>query len=149
MDWQTKTILILGTTYPSYSRSYTETVCTGGIDRESGELIRIYPVPHRYLEPEHRFKAFQWITARVKRHPSDPRPESYKVDPKSIELGEVIPSANDAARTKLLLDSPSLVSSVAELKARQQRSGTSLGILRPQSIHPPKLARRTKREKKE
>lgn len=148
-QWGTKRILVLGMTYPSYSRTYTENVCTGGIDAETCELVRIHPVPRRYLDPQSQFKTFQWIEARVAKHPRDPRPESLRIDPHSIELGDVIPSSNPGERRRWLDDSPHQVASVKELKERQKRDGTSLGILRPKSIEEPCIRRRSQRERRE
>ena len=48
-QWVHKKLLILGMTYPAYSQKYTENVCTGGVDAETGRLVRIHPVPRRYL----------------------------------------------------------------------------------------------------
>jgi len=70
--WQEKRILILGSTYPSHSKTYTEIVCTGGIEEESCRMVRLHPVPMRYMAAEHRFKKFQWIRVKVQPHDSDP-----------------------------------------------------------------------------
>jgi len=43
-----KKVLITVTTYPLPSRSHDELVCTAGI-LETGEMIRIYPVPLSFL----------------------------------------------------------------------------------------------------
>jgi hypothetical protein len=40
-DWQEKTLLILGTTYPNHSMKYVEVACTGAIDETTGKMIRI------------------------------------------------------------------------------------------------------------
>ena len=105
--WQTKRILILGTTYPSYSSKYTEVVCTGGIEEDSLRMVRIVSIPLRYLESHQRFHAFQWIRARVRKHESDPRPESIRVEPSSIQLEEIIPpSKHELRRSYLAIPSP-------------------------------------------
>lgn len=148
-DWKWKRILILGMTYPAYSSSYTENVCTGGVDAETKKLVRIHPVPLRYLDPDHQFRTFQWIEARVTRHPSDPRPESLRIDPSSIRLGESIPATEPMERRRWLDHSPHVVSSVRELKDRQKADGTSLGIVIPRSLGEPTLAQRSERERTE
>ena len=43
-----KKVLITVTTYPLPSRSHDELVCTAGV-LETGEMIRIYPVPLSFL----------------------------------------------------------------------------------------------------
>jgi len=130
--WQDKRILILGTTYPHHSAKYNETVCTGGIDEETLEMVRLYPVPMRYMEADQRFHKFQWITAQVQRHESDPRPESYRIKYDSIQLGDIVESP--AVRRHYLEHSPDLVKSVEELKEKQERDQTSLGIVIPKDI---------------
>lgn len=130
--WHEKRILILGYTYPSQSKTYYETVCTGGMLEESLEMVRLYPVPMRYLDSSQRFKKFQWIRAGIMKDPSDPRPESYKIDPRSIHVEDVV--TDHSIRRACLEKSPHLVDSLEALKARQQTEGTSLGIVRPKDI---------------
>jgi hypothetical protein len=147
--WEEKRILILGMTYPHYSNSHVENVCTGGIEEGTFRMVRIHPIPMRYLEPEHHFKAFQWIRARVMKHPSDPRPESLRVDPRSIQVEDVIPYNDYEQRRAILEKSPNVVRSVEELHVRNKLDGTSLGILRPKAIQNPKVLRRTGKERLE
>lgn len=147
--WQEKRILILGTTYPSYSMKYTESVCTGGIEEETRKMVRLYPIPHRYLDSSQKFHAFQWIKVRLMKHPSDSRPESYKVDTSSIELQEQIPSTKHNKRREYLETSPHLCKSVEELKERQKNDGTSLGIVIPASINTVSIEMRSRKERKE
>jgi len=42
--WTTTKLLIWGTTYPEFSKTYYETVCTGALDEDTGKLVRIYPI---------------------------------------------------------------------------------------------------------
>jgi hypothetical protein len=136
-------------TYPSYSTKYVENVCTGGIEEDTGRMVRIHPVPARYLDESHRFKKFQWITAKVMRHQSDPRPESLRVEPDSIELGEVIPPKDVEERRRIIEASPHMCKSVEELKDRHDRDETSLGTIRPKEIRGVKLTRRSAAARKE
>lgn len=131
-SWTTRRILVLGTTYPSHSAKYVETVCTGGIFEDTLEMVRLYPIPRRYLEPGRQFHAFQMIRARVRRDSSDPRPESYRIEAKSIEPMELIKDHD--ARRSFLERSPHFCQSVEDLLERQQASSTSLGIMVPESI---------------
>ncbi|HLL74853.1 MAG TPA: hypothetical protein VK421_06275 [Pyrinomonadaceae bacterium] len=130
--WQTRRILILGTTYPSHSQKYTETVCTGGLFEDTLQMCRLHPVPQRYLEAQHRVHKFQWITARVMKHDTDPRPESYRIDPQSIEPQEKLSDHDE--RRRLLEESPNLCRSVEELFEHYEGHGMSLGIVVPESI---------------
>src|SRR5689334_20545731 len=116
--WQERRILILGTTYPSQSKTYYETVCTGGLLEDSFEMVRLYPVPMRYLDSDQRFKKFQWIRAEVAKDTSDPRPESYKIKPTSIKLDELV--TDPSVRRRCLESSPHMVESLEALKIRQQ-----------------------------
>src|SRR4051812_28067874 len=145
--WTTKRILILGMTYPSYSSKYVENVCTGGLEEGTGRMVRIHPVPVRYLEPEHRFKKFQWIRAKVMQHPSDPRPESLRVEPSSIVPEEEIPAKNADERRRLIEASPHLIKSVEALRELWERDGTSLGTVQPKEILKVRLVRRSQTER--
>src|SRR5690349_10297784 len=58
--WERRRILIWGKTRPELSRNYRETVCTGGVFEDSGRLVRLYPIPLRYLDDEKYFKKYQW-----------------------------------------------------------------------------------------
>jgi hypothetical protein len=100
-DWKHERILILGMTYPHYSRKYQENVCTGAILSSTNEMIRIHPIPRRYMDA--KFKNFQWITARISKHPHDPRPESYRIDPDFIDVLEEIPSSKPEKRREILV----------------------------------------------
>lgn len=147
--WQNRRILILGTTYPSHSQKYTETVCTGGIFEDSLEMCRLYPIPHRYLARGQQFRTFQWISARVMKDTADPRPESYRIERESIVPQEVIPPQQHESRRSYLERSPNFCKSVEELKERQQTDGTSLGIIIPESILDCSIEMRSQLERNE
>lgn len=147
--WQVKRILILGTTYPSYSRKYTETVCTGGIFEDTLEMVRLHPIPHRYLEPGNQFKSFQFIKAKITKNFSDPRPESYRIEPTSIEPQEEIPYQKPDVRREYLEKSAYFCRSIEELKERQSQRGTSLGIVMPKKIVDCKIELRSDTERLE
>lgn len=146
--WRTTRVLILGMTYPSYSGTYTEHVCTGGIEEGTLRMVRIHPIPRRYMDPGQRFTKFQWVRLGVKQHSSDPRPESLQVDPKSIELEEVIPPSKATQRRDLILKSPHFFRSVEELHERQKEFKTSLGAIRPKEIRRVYLAPRSAEDRR-
>ena len=145
--WTHGRILILGMTYPNYSEKYVENVCTGGLLDGTSQLVRIHPVPLRYLDPAHRFKSFQWITCRYKKHPNDPRPESLRIDPESIEPGDWIPPKNSAERRRLIEKSPSMCRSVEDLRDKWQSTSMSLGIVKPQAVFPSRVVKRSAKER--
>jgi hypothetical protein len=130
--WQTKRILVLGSTYPSHSKKYTEIACTGGIEEDTCKMVRLHPVPMRYMGAGQRFKKFQFIDAKVRPDESDPRPESFRIDPNSIVLGDVV--TNHSVRRSYLDNSPHLIQSLEALKEKQLEDGTSLGIIKPKDI---------------
>jgi hypothetical protein len=82
--WEEKEFLICVKTYPEYSITYTETVCTAAVLRKTGQLIRLFPIPFRYLLGEHQFKKYQWVQAKIKKNTKDGRPESYRIENDSI-----------------------------------------------------------------
>src|SRR5688500_641990 len=105
-DWQEKTLLILGSTYPNHSTKYVEVACTGAIDEQTGRMIRLHPVPLRYMQPDQRFHNFQRIRALIKPNFQDGRIESMRVEPDSIVLLDLIPAKNVAARRHYIEQSP-------------------------------------------
>lgn len=77
-----KKALISVTTYPLPSRSYDELVCTAGI-LETGEWIRIYPVPLSFLldlkgsGKVNSSVKYTWIELELTKRTDDFRPESH------------------------------------------------------------------------
>jgi hypothetical protein len=130
-----KDILIVAKTYPEISRKYTETVCTAGILAESGLMTRLYPIRFRYLEGNQQFKKYQWIKANIHKATADPRPESYTIEPDSIELGDVIQPGDDwGERCSLVLRKPNVYPSVEVLREAQVNKKTSLGVVKPKGV---------------
>ncbi len=130
-----KDILIFVKTYPEISRKYTETVCTAGILAESRSLVRLYPIRFRYLEGNQQFRKYQWIRAAIHKSTADSRPESYTIDPDSIELGEVIePSKDWRRRCVWILQKHNVYPSVKALRDAQADKKTSLGLVKPKML---------------
>lgn len=75
-------------TYPSISQKYTETVCTGGIQK-NGKFVRLYPVPFRFLDSEEQYDRWDVIRVPVYKDPRDPRPESWHLAGPIKVLGKV------------------------------------------------------------
>jgi len=74
-------VLITVTTYPQPSRSHDELVCTAGI-LETGEWIRIYPVPLSFLidlkgTGQVNNVKYTWFELELRKRTDDFRPESH------------------------------------------------------------------------
>lgn len=135
--WQRRQILIWGKTRPELSLTYKEIVCTGGVFRDTGKLVRLYPIPLRFMDNERLFAKYQWIEADVARNPRDPRPESFKIRYGDIKvLGKVKtrPGGDWSGRASLLLQPQNVFQSVEALQQRQRQDGTSLGIVKPKEV---------------
>lgn len=121
-------------TYPVPAWNGVEVSCTAAVS-ENGRWLRLFPVPFRYLEEDKRFAKYQWIKVRIRRS-SDFRPESYNIDPDSIELvsERPIPTDNKWEQRKKLL-SPLMTRSICLLQQKQRSDGhPTLGIFKPKSI---------------
>jgi hypothetical protein len=101
-----KKVLITVATYPLPSRSHDELVCTAGI-LETGEWIRIYPVPLKFLtglRKNGKIESFKynWIELDLNKRTDDFRPESHSpinYDFKDIKvLGKIDTRSNWAER---------------------------------------------------
>jgi hypothetical protein len=135
-DWQRRRILIWGKTRPEMSRKYREVVCTGGVFEDSKSLVRLYPVPLRYMDDANLFKKYQWVEADVRPAERDSRPESYNIRANDITPGEVIAPQRGkwSIRASWILSPQNLFESVEHLQRRQREDGTSLGLVQPREI---------------
>ncbi len=147
--WAVKKLLVLGMTYPTYSTKYQELVCTGAIEVDTKRLVRVHPMPKRYLDDGQGFKNFQHISARVQKNRDDPRPESLRVDFRSVEVLDEIPSKKPDERRSYLENSPSLVRSVEALQELNRSRSMSMGIIIPKSIDDIHIRKRNDKERAE
>lgn len=129
-----KKLLVWGKTYPEFSRSYYETVCTGAVDEETGKLVRIYPITLRYMKE--KFKSYDWIEADVQRNSSDFRPESFKINQDTIKVvGHIGNKPKEwQERSRWVLQTQNIFRSVEALQAAEKNDHTSLGLVRPKEI---------------
>lgn len=130
-------ILIWGKTYPELSTKYFETVCCGGVFEDTGQPVRLYPIPYRYLEGDGQFSKYQWLSGVVEKNPKDSRPESYRIDCDSIELQEKVPTTADewGKRSNYIFkNSGWQFDSVEALQKAERAQGISIGIVKPKSI---------------
>jgi hypothetical protein len=132
-DYLEKRVLVVVKTYPNPSATYGETVCCAGVDLDTRDWMRLYPITFRQLA-DRRFGKFQEIRCRVARPRTDARPESWRVDQDSIQLvGDPMP-AGARGWTRRMAALPAVQPSLEAIVAAQRSSGTSLGMVRPKEI---------------
>lgn len=125
-------ILPVVKTYPNPSTRYGETVCVAGVDLDTREWVRVYPVTFRHL-PDTQFKKYQMIECAGTKPKDDIRPESVRVDQDSIRLvGRPISTADGWRRRMALLPEPN--ASLCEIKRMNEAQGVSIGMFRPKTI---------------
>lgn len=143
MSTDFKRVLILCKTYPSPSAKHIETSCVAGMD-ESGELIRLFPVPFRLVADAQQFKKWQWIRARVKKSNDDHRPESHRLSVDTIEiLGEPLSTKNAWEERRIAVDPVKVFDSFSALDEARRTQGITLAFLRPSRISDLSLTKAT------
>src|SRR3974377_2245727 len=65
--WSEKRVLIVVRTYPVPASKGVEVSCTAAVT-SSGEWIRLFPVPYRFLDEDKRFRKYQWIIVSLERN---------------------------------------------------------------------------------
>jgi hypothetical protein len=131
---ETKRILILCKTYPSPSAKYVETSCVAGMD-EKGQLIRLFPVPFRFVNDAQQFKKWQWIDASVRKTNDDHRLESHRVSVDTIQLvGSPLPTTNDWVERRRVMESLEVFEDFDALESARQSRGITLGLVRPSRL---------------
>lgn len=133
VPWETIRILVTVKAYPNPSAKYRETSCVAGVSKNG--WIRLYPVRYRYLPFSKAFHKWEVIQVKVRKHLSDPRPESYTPDEASIKRLEKIDTGKDRLwqrRKELVL--PTASRSMCHIISEQRRSGKSLGMFRPREV---------------
>ena len=128
----TKRVLITVKAYPNPSKTYGETVCCAGIDVETLQWVRLYPVPFMDLDSSQKFKKYTIISVRCWKAPDDHRVESYKIDMDSIEpLSHLDTKRKWKSRKEIVLRtvSPSFCSILADTEKDK-----SLGAFKPCDI---------------
>jgi hypothetical protein len=121
-------VCILVKAYPQPSQQYEETVCCAGVT-DTGEFLRLYPIPYRRLKPEQRFDRYDLVEMKTWKSESDHRPESYKVDSDSIRIIQKGTKLKAAQKVRLWL--PFVTDSLTALKEENCATGRSLGIIKP------------------
>jgi hypothetical protein len=128
--WKTQNVLITVRTYPVPSHKGIEVSCTAGITDE-GKWIRLFPVPYRFLDADKRFQKYQWIKVSTIKAQNDRRPESFKLNVDSIEIGESV-SASNGWRDRRGFIGPLIQESLCQIQMARNSAGyPTLGIFRP------------------
>jgi hypothetical protein len=139
--WKKKRIVVLVKTYPNLSKTYDETVCVAGIDLDSKEWIRLFPIRFRKLPLHKQFKKWQVIEADVqKTNDKFLRKESHKVKDDSIKIIKEAPVRGSPKqrqewwrfRNSILLAHTN--KSVEELEELYKNDKTSLGLVKPKEL---------------
>ena len=129
-------VLVTVKTYPIPSANYDELSCTAGVTEE-GDFIRLYPINYRDLPWDQQFRKYQWIEILAEKHTGrDFRKESWRPNSDSVKLvGEPIPTGRGgdwSERGRFVLKK--VAASMEELRKRQERDNTSLGIFQPREV---------------
>jgi hypothetical protein len=121
--------------YPAISQQYGEVVCVAGIrtDTPTPAWVRLYPVAFRELPFAQRFKKYQYVSLEASKHGSDKRPETYRPNVNSLEVGEVLDTKRQWSKRRELVE-PLLIESMCEALRRQQATGHSLAAFRPGEV---------------
>jgi hypothetical protein len=90
--------------------------------------------PYRFLDGDKQFKKYEWIKVSVTKAKNDPRPESFKLNADTIEIGKRISTANGwRARREVIR--PLLHPSMCQIRReRDERGSPTLGIFKPVEI---------------
>lgn len=129
----TKHVLITIKAPPSPSKKYQETNCCAGVDLDSGQLIRLYPIPFRLLDDSKKFPKYTIIKVSCQRPLRDKRVESYKIDQDSIEILDRLDTKNKWAKRKRIV-LPAVSPSFCQILQESNRS-KSLGLFKPCNVH--------------
>lgn len=120
--------------YPALSRRYGEVSCIAGLDMETKDWMRLFPVPFRALEETQKFEKYQPIRARVQRPRGDRRPESWRVDAESIELRGPRLTSEGGWELRRPFVEPVIGGSMCAIRDAQKRDETSLRMFRPAEV---------------
>lgn len=132
MNLETKRVLITVKAPPKPSKKHQETNCCTGVDLNSGQLVRLYPIPFRLLDYSKKFPKYSIIKVKCARPVRDKRVESYRVDQDSIEIQRNLDTKDGWAERKSIVPpmcSPSFCGILKDIEI-----GKSLGIFKPTEI---------------
>lgn len=121
--------------YPNISQKYGEVVCVAGIrtDLDFPAWVRLWPVGFRDLPFTQRFKKYDRIQVEARPHTGDTRPETFKPNLDSMRVVERLDARQGWAKRRPYVE-PLIAPSMCEIARRQERNGTSLGVVRPGEV---------------
>jgi len=125
-------VLITVKAYPNPSVKYGETVCCAGIDIETFEWVRLYPIPYRDLDESQKFEKYSIIKVRCWKAEDDHRIESYKVDADSIEKVDHIGTDDNWGKRKRIV-LPTVSTSFCEIVGNTEKN-KSIGVFQPVDV---------------
>lgn len=126
-------MLITVKAYPNPSTKYVETVCCAGVDLESYNWIRLFPIPFRDLESNKRFKKYSIVEIECYKAPDDKRTESYKINADSIKIINQLDTKNKWAKRKDIV-SKAVSISLCDVLIDPDNIKTSLTLIKPFAI---------------
>lgn len=133
MIYKKKRILITVKAYPTPSRKYSETVCCAGVDLDSSQFIRLFPIPFRDLDYDKRFKKYSIIEVDCSQSRDDKRPESFRIKIDTIKVLDWLDTSNKWEKRKsLVLKLP--VKSMCQVIRDSEERDLSLGLIKPCNI---------------
>ncbi len=134
MTFQKMRMLVVAKTYPNLSKKYDRTVCTAGIDLDSGTWIRVFPI--RFFDLDYKTRPAKYDIIDVEVEPTRDkflRRESHKARDETIKIvGHIGTENNWSERKRILL--PLLRKSIEELNLLYPRENISIGIIKPKRI---------------
>ncbi len=122
--------------YPNLSKKYDRSVCMAGIDMETVEWIRMYPVPYFDLPFNQRPHKFDVIEVLAERNLAEKfqRKESHKIKSETIKrLGNISTEKGTWKRRNEII-SALIEPSLEVLQKKYEADKTSLGFIKPQKI---------------
>jgi hypothetical protein len=131
--WVRKRVLIVVRTYPAPAKSTIEASCTAAITSD-GEWVRMFPVPARLMDHDKRFSKWQWIDVDLLKAPRDSRPESYKLNPDSIIIGESVGTQDGWRARRQIINRLRRPSMCLIKRERDDHGHPTLGVFRPHEI---------------
>ena len=120
-------------TYPVPARKGVEVSCTAAITN-TGEWLRLFPVPYRRLRANQKFSKYQWIELGVTRA-TDPRPESHQISQQTIKIESAVLSTASAWQARKDVIFPLKADSMCALRRQRDEHGSpTIGIFKPGAI---------------
>lgn len=126
--------LILCKTYPEPSEGYIETTCVAAITPDK-KLIRLFPIPFRYMAKEQVFKKWQWIEVDTITPKKDSRIESHQVmNITSLVTHEFLDTSKNWLYRMQTIEGSKIYTSFDDLYADHQKTRMSLAFFKPLKI---------------